>query len=64
MKIETKFNIGDRVWVVYEYDSEIRVYSDYIKEILIHIMQKSGNTHQKQQRRQKLEKPLTICLQR
>lgn len=35
MKIETKFNIGDRVWVVYEYDSEIRVYSDYIKEILI-----------------------------
>lgn len=35
MKIETKFNIGDRVWVVYEYDSEIRVYSDYITEILI-----------------------------
>ena len=35
MKIESKFNIGDRVWVVYEYDSEIRVYSDYITEILI-----------------------------
>lgn len=30
MKIETKFNIGDRIWVVYEYNREIHVYSDEI----------------------------------
>lgn len=30
MKIETKFNIGDRIWVVYEYNGEVHVYSDEI----------------------------------
>ncbi|MFR3182457.1 MAG: hypothetical protein ACLTPN_02430 [Clostridia bacterium] len=30
MKIETKFNIGERVWVVYEYNGELSVYSDVI----------------------------------
>lgn len=30
MKIETKFNIGDKVWVVYEYNGELSVYSDVI----------------------------------
>lgn len=30
MKIETKFNIGERVWVVYEYNGELSVYSDIV----------------------------------
>lgn len=30
MKIETKFDIGDRIWVVYEDRREIHVYSDEI----------------------------------
>ena len=30
MKIETKFNIGERVWVVYEYNGELSVYSDVV----------------------------------
>lgn len=39
MKIETKFNIGDRVWIVYEYKGEVNVYSDEIDSITI---EKSG----------------------
>lgn len=39
MKIETKFNIGDRVWIVYEYKREVNVYSDEIDSITI---EKSG----------------------
>lgn len=39
MKIETKFNIGDRVWIVYEYGGEVHVYSDEIDSITI---EKSG----------------------
>lgn len=35
MKIETKFNIGDRVWIVYEYKGEVNVYSDEIDSITI-----------------------------
>lgn len=35
MKIETKFNIGDRVWIVYEYKGEVNVYSDEIDSIVI-----------------------------
>lgn len=35
MKIETKFNIGDRVWIVYEYKREVNVYSDEIDSIVI-----------------------------
>lgn len=30
MEIKTKYNIGDRVWVVYEYKKEVHVYSDVI----------------------------------
>ncbi len=30
MKIETKFNIGDRIWVVYEHRGGVYVYSDEI----------------------------------
>ena len=30
MEIKTKYNIGDRVWVVYEYQKEVHVYSDVI----------------------------------
>lgn len=35
MKIETKFNIGDRVWIVYENRGEVNVYSDEIDSITI-----------------------------
>ena len=35
MKIETKFNIGDRVWIAYEYGGEVHVYSDEIDNITI-----------------------------
>lgn len=35
MKIETKFNIGDRVWIVYECRGEVNVYSDEIDSITI-----------------------------
>lgn len=33
MKIETQYNIGDHIWVVYENRGEVCVYDDYIKEI-------------------------------
>lgn len=35
MKIETKFNIGERVWVAYSYRGVIEVYSDEIDSIII-----------------------------
>lgn len=35
MKIETKYNIGDRVWVVYENKGEVCVYDDIILYIAI-----------------------------
>lgn len=35
MKIETNFDIGDRVWVVYEHRGEVNVYSDTINSISI-----------------------------
>lgn len=35
MKIETKFNIGDRVWIVDENNGEVCVYSDYVSSIII-----------------------------
>lgn len=35
MKIETKFNIGDRIWVVYEHRGEIRIFSDEIDGMMI-----------------------------
>ena len=35
MKIETKFNIGDRVWIAYEYKDEINIYSDEIDGMAI-----------------------------
>ena len=34
MKIETKYNIGDRVWVVYEARGEVSVYDTIIEEIV------------------------------
>lgn len=39
MKIETKFNIGDRVWIVYENRGEVNAYSDEIDSMTI---EKSG----------------------
>lgn len=35
MKIETKFSIGDRIWVVYEHRGGVYVYSDEIDSIII-----------------------------
>lgn len=35
MKIETNFDIGDRVWVVYEHRGVANVYSDTIDSISI-----------------------------
>lgn len=35
MKIETKFNIGDRIWIVYEDRREIHVYSDEIDSMCV-----------------------------
>lgn len=35
MKIETKYDIGQHIWVVYKYREEISVYDDYIVEITV-----------------------------
>lgn len=35
MKIETKYDIGQRIWIVYEHKGEVHVYEDKIIEICI-----------------------------
>lgn len=35
MKIQTKYEIGDKVWIVYENRGEACIYDDYIDEICI-----------------------------
>lgn len=35
MTIQTKYEIGQRVWIVYENRGEVCVYDDYIDEICI-----------------------------
>lgn len=35
MKVETKYDIGDKVWVVYECNGEVNVYSDIIDSIVV-----------------------------
>ena len=35
MKIETKYEIGQKIWVLYELDGEVRIHDDEIKEIII-----------------------------
>lgn len=35
MEIKTKYEIGQRVWVVYRHKSEVCVYDDYIIEICV-----------------------------
>ena len=35
MTIQTKYEIGDRVWIVYENRGEACVYDDYIDEIFV-----------------------------
>ena len=35
MKIKTKFDIGDRIWVVYEHRGGVYVYSDEIDGMMI-----------------------------
>lgn len=35
MRIETKYDIGQRIWIVYEHQREVHVYEDCIANILI-----------------------------
>lgn len=35
MRIQTKYEIGQRVWIVYEHQGEACVYDDYIDEICV-----------------------------
>ena len=35
MFIQTKYEIGQRVWIIYEHQDEVCVYDDYIDEICI-----------------------------
>lgn len=35
MTIQTKYEIGQRVWIIYEHQGEACVYDDYIDEICI-----------------------------
>lgn len=35
MEIKTMYEIGERVWVIYEYKSEVNVYSDIIESYSI-----------------------------
>lgn len=35
MIIDTDYRIGDKIWVVYEYQKEVQVYSDTIESILV-----------------------------
>lgn len=35
MEVKTKYEIGQRVWVVYRHKSEVCVYDDYIIEICV-----------------------------
>ena len=35
MTIKTKYEIGQRVWIVYENRGEVCVYDDYIEEICV-----------------------------
>ena len=34
MKIETKYEIGQRIWIVYKRDGEVSVYDDYITSVV------------------------------
>ena len=35
MQIKSKYDIGQRIWVVYENQGEVSVYDDYIDEICV-----------------------------
>lgn len=35
MTIQTKYEIGQRVWIAYENNGEVCVYDDYIDEICV-----------------------------
>ncbi len=35
MKIETKFELGEKVWVVYQNNGEVSIYDDKISEICV-----------------------------
>lgn len=51
MKIQTKYEIGDKVWIVYENKGEVCVYDDYIDEIcmgengLYYMIKEAGIDH-------------------
>lgn len=33
MKIETKYGIGQRIWIVYEHQGEVHIYDDFIASV-------------------------------
>ena len=35
MQIKSKYDIGQRIWVVYENQGEVSIYDDYIDEICV-----------------------------
>ena len=35
MRVETKYNLGDKIWVVYDFQGEVHVYEDKIIEICV-----------------------------
>jgi len=35
MKIQTKYEIGQHIWIVYEHNGEIHIYDDYIVNIVV-----------------------------
>lgn len=35
MKIETKYEVGQHIYIIYEYQEEVHIYDDYIVNIVI-----------------------------
>lgn len=35
MKIQTKYEIGQHIWIAYEHNGEIHIYDDYIVNIVV-----------------------------
>ena len=55
MTIKTKYEIGQKVWIVYENKGEVCVYDDYIDEICIgengvyYMLKEAGIDHNEEQ---------------
>jgi len=35
MKIQTKYEIGEHIWIVYEHNGEVHIYDDFIVNIVV-----------------------------